>query len=83
MSEAVSRPLWRIIEYIVRDFVDWWFQKSVSQDKEFSNDVRELLDVIFSTIARAATRVDWFTAISSILIMSSNCLLHFLWNVIS
>jgi len=30
----------RIAEYVMRDFVEWWYLAKVSTDKEFPNDVR-------------------------------------------
>jgi hypothetical protein len=43
----------------MRDFVEWWFYKSVSDNREFPNDVRDLLDHIFSRLGTAAASVDW------------------------
>lgn len=57
-SEAVFRATWRIAEYILRDFVDYWFVK-VSDNKDFPNDVREMLEYAVSMLASRSVRIDW------------------------
>lgn len=37
VSEKVCRSLWRIVEYTMTDFVDYWYVK-ISDDPEFGND---------------------------------------------
>lgn len=54
----VSRSLWRIAEYVMEDFVIYWF-KSVSDDQDFLNDIRYMFEGFFAEFARRCIRVDW------------------------
>jgi hypothetical protein len=37
VSLPVTRSLWRIVEHVITDFIDYWWG-NVSQDQEFGND---------------------------------------------
>jgi len=62
--KKVHEAWWRIVEYTVRDFVDWWFVPYCSIDKEMPNDVREIMDDMFLRLSSKAVNVDWTLFIS-------------------
>ena len=57
-SPEVRRALWSIVEYILRDFVDYWFV-AVSDNRDFQNDIRHIFDVAFNCLASRAVQVNW------------------------
>lgn len=40
-SPAITRSLWRIVELIITDFIDYWYIPGCSEDKQLQNDGKE------------------------------------------
>ena len=57
-SPKVYHALNRVSEFVVRDFIIYWFQR-VSDKNDFPNEVRKSFDHVFSLLAHRASSVDW------------------------
>lgn len=74
-SLPVCRSLWRIVEYVLIDFVDFWWLK-ISDSPEFGNDLRDVFDHAFNVLAERCIKVDWSPFIVKNVISNLNYLMR-------
>lgn len=74
-SLPVCRSLWRIVEYVLSDFVDFWWVK-ISDSPEFGNDLRDVCDHAFNVLGERCIKVDWSPFIVKNVISNLNYLMR-------
>ena len=50
MSRPLNQSLWKLVEYILRDFVEYWFLPNVSKNKEFINELKFVFQHLLKNI---------------------------------
>lgn len=58
-NPVVYSSISRLRNLIVRDFVNYWYLSSVSEDKSFPNEISNVLDYAFESLAFRILQVDW------------------------
>ena len=74
-SLPVCRSLWRIVEYVLSDFIDFWWIK-ISDTSEFNNDLRDVFDHAFNVLGERCIKVDWSPFIVKNVISNLNYLMR-------
>eukprot|EP00472_Partenskyella_glossopodia_P002967 CAMPEP_0197524088 /NCGR_PEP_ID=MMETSP1318-20131121/8846_1 /TAXON_ID=552666 /ORGANISM="Partenskyella glossopodia, Strain RCC365" /LENGTH=610 /DNA_ID=CAMNT_0043076949 /DNA_START=55 /DNA_END=1884 /DNA_ORIENTATION=+ len=57
-TEAVEKELAYICEYIIRDFVEYWYD-DMTDDQEFGHNIRWLLEQLVYVLMSRVLRVNW------------------------
>ncbi|CAF1464793.1 unnamed protein product, partial [Didymodactylos carnosus] len=58
-SRVIDEPLYELIDYFVRDYIEIWYKTQISSDEDFIKDVR---NGIYTTIQHLSDRmreIDW------------------------
>lgn len=66
-SEELERAVWSLVEYIIRDYIEWWYNK-ISRDNDFTNDVRHMFEHVLSQIVDGLKKVQWETVIENLMV---------------
>jgi hypothetical protein len=74
-SLPVCRSLWRIVEYVLSDFIDFWWMK-ISDSSDFGNDLRDVFDHAFNVLGERCIKIDWSPFIVKNVISNLNYLMR-------
>ena len=58
-SEELEKALWTLVEYIIRDYIEWWYLKISPNSAEFPNDVRHLFEHVMSQLVDGLKAMEW------------------------
>mmetsp|Transcript_41430 Transcript_41430/g.66623 ORF Transcript_41430/g.66623 Transcript_41430/m.66623 type:complete len:1048 (-) Transcript_41430:109-3252(-) len=57
-TEALERTLWKLVEYIIRDYIEWWYDP-ISSDPVFLNDIRHVFEHVLSQLVAGIKALEW------------------------
>jgi len=66
-SEALERSLMKLVEFIVRDYVEWWYHP-ISKNSSFPKDLRHLLKYFLARLVAGIKEVEWETLMQEFII---------------